>query len=138
MNYTCSRCQDRTVVGGFMPAPCPECRAKPSDDPERLAAIILLWEQATADRERLAADLEQCKCERDEAVARCDDFDDALRAQCQSTIDSIARTTEQIAAWLESNAVPGPGANIGSAGFHQRQWIATAIRAGAHRTTKEG
>lgn len=29
MNYHCNRCQDCTVVGGFLPSPCPQCRTEP-------------------------------------------------------------------------------------------------------------
>jgi hypothetical protein len=31
VNYSCDRCQDRTVVGGFLPAPCPSCRPSEQD-----------------------------------------------------------------------------------------------------------
>ena len=47
--------------------------------------------------------------------------------------DAETNERERIAAWLETNSVPGPSANIGSAGIHQRKWIAAAIRQGAHR-----
>ena len=33
MRYDCDRCQDRGVVGGFLPAPCPECRAADAHPP---------------------------------------------------------------------------------------------------------
>jgi chromosome segregation ATPase len=59
MNYYCNRCQDRTVVGGFLPAPCPQCQ-RDSADCEYCGA-----RDNYREREALTAKLARVEAERD-------------------------------------------------------------------------
>jgi regulator of replication initiation timing len=61
VNYHCNRCQDRTVVGGFLPAPCPQCR-RDAADCEYCGA-----RDNYREREALTAQLARVEAERDEA-----------------------------------------------------------------------
>ncbi len=84
MTYTCNRCQDRTVVGGFMPAPCPECRAVVDDERDQLRAELIRTENDYwANYDQLRAELARVVPVFDAAVA----FHEALKDENNCCVD---------------------------------------------------
>lgn len=91
---TCPRCQDRTVVGGFLPSPCPLCRP---DASEPLEAI-------RADRDALAEQVWTLKREWDTEhiahVSNVRDLDAIIVARTAER-DTLAAERDQLRAEVE-------------------------------------
>ena len=135
------RTENREVLNALL-------EASDAFPPELEGTVAARVKLIVTERDTAIASAEAAKRERNAAVGarqfaegQRDDLAVVLRGTNDAGVvhergiiaDAETNERERIAAWLETNSVPWPSANIGSAGIHQRKWIAAAIRQGAHR-----
>jgi uncharacterized protein (DUF1778 family) len=134
MNYECNRCQDRSVVGGFLPAPCPLCRpdnaspeldafyaatrgyteGSPLDVFRRLVSVEAELSQEKIKTLSLGAERDAAIRERDEyrRLAQLEDADAAIILDLLEQAPPPTQALRELMARSAPNAIDGARSHV--------------------------